>query len=83
MQACDISSRMLFVGLPILGLVEYQATLSYMGMQTFKGLLANVKSPTFDNSSHSKSLTSSFHLVGNLMENILKCTDFNKEIFSG
>ena len=31
MQACDISSRMLFVGLPILGLVEYQATLSYMG----------------------------------------------------
>lgn len=46
MQACDISSRVLFVGLPILGLVEYQATLSYMGMQSFNGLLANVKSPT-------------------------------------
>lgn len=83
MRACDISSRMLLVGLPILGLVEYQATLSYLGMQTFNGLLAYVKSPTFDNLSHSNSLTSSFHLVGNLMENILKCTDSNKEILSG
>ena len=44
---------MLVVGLTILGLVENQATLSDMCMQTFNGLLANVKSPFFDNSSHS------------------------------
>ena len=36
----------------ILPLVEYQAMLSDLGMQTFNGFLANVKLSTFDNSSY-------------------------------
>ena len=36
----------------ILALVEYQAMLSNLSMQTFKGFLASVKLSTFDHSSH-------------------------------